>query len=68
MPAVTTSVSYEEVEGDYRPVDGVRVTCDKCGHVEESGGEHAGSLKRCAALLNENCPRNEDNYYLVDGA
>ena len=65
MAKVTTTTNYVEVEGDYGSVDGVEVTCDKCGHSEESGGTSDGSLSRCASLLRENCPRRESNFYVV---
>ena len=66
MARVTTTVDYIDVEWDYGTVDGVEVTCDKCGHCEKSGGTDEPSLKRCAVLLRENCPLNEDNYYVVE--
>lgn len=65
MAKVSTTTDYVDVDGDYGSVDGVRVTCDKCGHYEESGGTHDSSIRRCAALLNDNCPENENNFYVV---
>lgn len=47
---------------DYGSVEGVEVTCDRCGHSEESFGAEEHSLKRCAYLLHENCPRGENNF------
>ena len=66
MPQVTTSINYLDIDGDYGIVEGVEVTCDKCGHSEESGGTGENSLLRCAALLRENCPRGERNFYDVN--
>lgn len=66
MARVKTTVEYVAVDGDYGIVDGVEVTCDKCGHSEESGGTDEPSLMRCAAKLRENCPLNEGNYYVVE--
>jgi hypothetical protein len=63
---VATTTSYVDLEGDYGTVEGVEVTCDKCGHSEESFGTEDGSLKRCAYLLRENCPLGESNYYEID--
>lgn len=65
MARVTTTFSYVDLEGEYGTVEGVEVTCDRCGHTEESFGTDDPSLKRCAFLLRENCPKNENNYYLV---
>lgn len=66
MARVTTTTDYVDIDGDYGSVEGVEVTCDKCGHSEQSGGTHDGSLSRCAYLLRENCPRGEKNFYVVD--
>ena len=65
MARVLTTTSYVELEGDYGTVEGVVVTCDRCGHSEESFGTGEPSLKRCAYLLRENCPGDEQNYYEV---
>lgn len=65
MSKVSTTTTFCEVEGDYGYVDGVELTCDKCGHYEESAGTSESSLNRCAHLLRENCPRHENNYYVV---
>ncbi|WP_198135158.1 hypothetical protein [Rhodopseudomonas palustris] len=62
---VTTTTAYVDLDGDYGSVEGVEVTCDRCGRSEESFGTGDASLKRCAFLLRENCPRNEKNYYQV---
>ena len=45
---VASTTNYVDVEGDYGFVDGVEVTCDRCGHYEESCGTGDGSLGRCA--------------------
>jgi hypothetical protein len=66
MAKVSTTTDYVDLDGDYGTVDGVEVTCDRCGHSEESFGTDELSLRRCAALLRENCPRRENNFYLVD--
>lgn len=67
MARVTTTTDYIDVDGDYGgSVEGVEVTCDRCGHSEESAGTHDGSLKRCAFLHRESCPRNENNFYIVE--
>lgn len=66
MARVRTTVSYVDLDGDYGTVEGVEVTCDRCGHSEESYGTSEGSLQRCAARLREYYPRGEDNFYIVD--
>ncbi len=66
MARVGTSTSYVEVEGDYGSIDGVQVTCDRCGHWVESAGTESGSIRRCGLLLRESCPRGENNFYELD--
>jgi len=59
----------EEVELDNdsgREVPGVRVTCSRCGHSTESFGTAEPSVRRCYALLREECPNGEHNYYCED--
>jgi hypothetical protein len=60
---VTTTLNFVELDGDYAQVEGIELTCDKCGHCEESFGTSDSSIRRCALLLNENCPRKENNFY-----
>jgi len=62
---VTCEVEETQVDGDYGPVDGVEVTCSRCGHTTESAGTHQRSIKRCLVLLREECPEGESNFYVV---
>jgi hypothetical protein len=52
-----------ELEGDYTPVESVCGTCRRCGHETESYGTSDASVRRCVALLREECPNGEHNYY-----
>ncbi len=62
---VKCSVEETELENDQgRPVQGVVVTCTKCDHKTESFGTGEASIKRCLALMREECPEDEENYYL----
>lgn len=47
---------------------GVTATCTEtgCGHVTESKGESERSVKRCLALMREQCPMGQENYYVSD--
>ena len=65
MAMVKTTKDYVDLEGDYGNVEGVELTCEKCGHSEESFGTDEPSLLRCAALLRENCPMRESNFYSI---
>ena len=66
MAKVSTTLEYLDVEGDYGHVEGVQLTCDKCGNTAESAGTHEGSVGRCAYLLRETCPLKEINFYDTD--
>ena len=58
------SVELENDEG--REVPGVCLSCTRCGHETESFGESDRSIKRCLALMREECPEGEDNYYTAE--
>lgn len=64
---VRCSVDEIELEGDYGPVDSVQATCRRCRHTTESYGTSSASVKRCLALLREECPRGEKNFYVALG-
>lgn len=66
MAKIATTIYYLDIDGDYGTVEGVEVTCDRCGHFEQSSGTDESSLRRCACLLRENCPRGENNFYEID--
>lgn len=64
---IDCEVNYDTMENDEGiTVDGVFVTCSRCGHVVESYGTGEKSVKRCLALMREECPRGEKNYYNAD--
>lgn len=62
---VSVEIDQQEVEGDYDWVDGLRLTCERCGHYVEVFGTGDGSAKRGANMLREECPKGESNYYDV---
>lgn len=67
MNRVECSVEEVETENDNgRTQPAVCVTCKDCGHAETSLGTSDRSIKRCLALLRENCPNKESNYYLLE--
>lgn len=64
---VACSVDETELENDEgRPVDGVEVTCSRCQHSTESFGTGPASVRRCMALLREECPNGEENFYYAE--
>lgn len=60
---VLCSVDYVDIDTDYGWREGVEVTCNRCGHVTESFGTGSDSIRRCLALMQEECPRGESNWY-----
>lgn len=62
---VTADVDYADVDGDYGVVEGLSVTCSRCGHCVEVGGTENASALRGAVMLREECPRGENNFYVV---
>lgn len=53
-------------DGNGRMVPGVVLRCSECGHETESFGESAKSIRRCLALMREECPNEGTNYYTCD--
>lgn len=49
-------------------VDGVVAVCSRCGHETKSYGTSGRSRRRCLAIMREECPENEHNFYFDDGA
>jgi hypothetical protein len=64
---VICDVEYSTDENeDGREQACVIVTCGECGHKEQSWGDGERSVNRCLALLRENCPQGETNFYKVE--
>jgi hypothetical protein len=59
-------VNLQNEKGYLAP--GVRVTCGRCGHETESFGTSEVSIRRCLALLREECPEGESNFYVSEDA
>jgi hypothetical protein len=67
MARVSVRIEEEddvETEDGYQ-VEGVRAICTKCEHEVECPGTGRGSILRCCALLREECPLGEKNFYLA---
>jgi len=60
---VLCTVDYVDIDTDSGWREGVEVTCNRCGHVTESFGTDSDSNRRCLALMQEECPRGESNWY-----
>lgn len=64
MRRVECIVEVVDLEGDYAEVEGVCVTCTRCGHEAESFGTSDRSIRRSLAQLRDGCPNREVNYYV----
>ena len=45
-------------------VESVEATCSRCGHMTESFGNGDASIRRCLALMRDECPRGQWNWYV----
>lgn len=61
---IPCEVEVVDLDGDYGSVEGVEATCSRCGHVTESFGTGSASIRRCLALMRDECPLDESNYYI----
>lgn len=52
----------DERTGDSR--EGVVAVCGNCGHETQSFGTGDPSRRRCLALMREECPEGERNFYV----
>ena len=60
---VVCNVELVELDGDYTTVEGVCVTCGRCGHSVEVFGTGDRSIRRGCIMLRNECPRGEANFY-----
>jgi hypothetical protein len=65
---VECDVEECEIDGDHAIVDGVRVSCSRCGHAVEVFGTSGRSVRRGLCMLREECPEGGANYYTADEA
>ena len=64
MRVTCTLQEVELTNDDDYDVDGVSATCGRCGHMTESYGTEEKSRVRCLALMRDECPRGERNFYV----
>jgi len=65
---VACEVEEIEMEGDYATVSGTCVTCSRCDHQTEAFGTSSASVRACLAMMREECPNGENNFYVADEA
>ena len=62
---VEVEIAEIELENDNGiPIDSVEATCTRCDHTTESYGTGDASRRRCLALMREECPEGESNFYV----
>lgn len=67
MAEVNCTVEEAFVQDNYgNEVPGVIATCGDCQHQTESFGTGEGSVRRCLALMREECPQDKRNFYVGD--
>lgn len=67
MARVKCEIEETELENDQgRSIPGVTATCTRCDHQTESFGTSDASILRCLALMREECPEDEYNFYVED--
>lgn len=54
----------EEVTEEGRKA--ILATCSECEHTTLSFGTGEGSVRRCLALMRDECPNDEENYYVEE--
>lgn len=71
MPRNSVGVTFEEVtlvNDSNREQAGVQATCSQCQHQVEAYGTGDASRRRCLALMREECPEGEENWYVDEDA
>ena len=62
---VECEVELTQEEDDFGTMrECVKATCTRCGHETMSWGHGEGSIKRCLALMREECEEGEQNFYV----
>ncbi len=62
----TTALEETNRFGETTHQAGVRATCSECGHETTAFGTAGDSRRRCLALLRDECPMGESNWYEED--
>lgn len=61
---IACELEYTTLENDDgRYIESVELTCSECGHKTTSFGVGDRSVKRCLALMREECPEGQRNFY-----
>jgi hypothetical protein len=61
---ISCDIDEDYVSTDIGDGEGVRATCRRCGAYTESLGTSENSVARCLVMLREECPMEENNFYV----
>ena len=61
--SIFVEVEEIEMQGDFKMIDGIEVTCTECNHKVECFGRSDRSVMRACTMLRDECPRGESNFY-----
>ena len=69
MSAVLCTIDFVFLPNEhFRLVESTFATCAKCRHSTQSFGTSNASVRRCLALMREECPAGEDNFYVSESS
>jgi hypothetical protein len=63
---VRCSMAPVELPGDHGLISSVELECSRCEHTTASFGTSEKSIKRCLVMMREECPENEQNFYVCE--
>ncbi len=63
---VNVDIHQTNLDGNYGPVEGLCLVCERCGHKVEVFGTTGASADRGAVMLREEYPKGEHNFYVTD--
>lgn len=64
MARVDVEIEDEDLDGDHSTVEGIVATCSRCDHQVECFGRSQRSVRRALAMLRDECPEGESNFYV----
>lgn len=63
---VEVDIEYDDLDNERGgTTPGVRAICTECDDEAEAFGTSGRSVRRCLALLRENCSLGEENFYVA---
>ncbi len=63
---VAVDICEDDVDGEHGLLDGLTLTCERCGHEVQVYGRSDSSARYAAKIFRDECPNDESNYYDTD--